>query len=82
VHHKDRLRPPTRQPARSQFPSPQIHQIAHQLFRLRGPGDASHPMPWEISYGAYIAVRPNPSERRLGPLSVLSRIFIDRSSGV
>jgi hypothetical protein len=68
VRHKDRQRPPTRQPARSQRPSPQIHQSAHQLFRLRGPGDASHPLPLKVAHGAHPAMRPNPLERRLGPL--------------
>jgi hypothetical protein len=68
MHHQHPLEAPTWQPVLSQLTRPQIDQIAQQLFRLRGPGDASDPMPLEISYGAHVAMRLNPPERRLGPL--------------
>jgi hypothetical protein len=68
VHHKYPLRPPTGQPALSQFTRPQIHQIADQLLRLRGESDARHPMPLEVSYGAHVVMRQNPPERFCGPL--------------
>jgi len=68
MHHPHPLEAPTWQSVLSQFTRPQIDQIAPQLFRLRGPGDDSNPMPLEIAYGAHVAMRLNPSDRRLRPL--------------
>jgi hypothetical protein len=68
MHHKDPLRPPTGQLALSQFTRSEIHQIAQQLFRLRGTGEASDPMPLEIAPGADSAMGANPLDGLVGPL--------------
>ena len=57
---EDPLRSSTGQLTLPQLPLPQIDEIAHQLFRLRGPGDARHSMPLEVAHGALPAMFPNP----------------------